>query len=1065
MGLSEADAARERAHHERARKRVAALLGSGGDRASRGEPGARSEALADAFAPPPAGSSRTLQDVVDEYAASRWRDRLGLARGFEHVRELTADGSWGEQVACARELYRGVDDAVAGDGAFRSTVAAEIGALASREGCGAFFAEPVDLDAVPRAEAVLECNADGTRHALPRFPAPPAGGAGFDAEAWDGHLASASGAWADRQREAFASGEVGAEAADRAIRDGYLALRAAAFASGGAHYSSRSDEEPPAVEARGRDEGPSPAGAPASAAGREGRGEEGESLARRLAGSGDRAEQVVCTYIVECFEAAVGKAVRQLDRRLAGYEGRGADPGVSRAVARELEEAREGFRRDVDAVRDSVVAEVREALGGDYRLDPQSRTGHREAGAGGGGSDPVARARAEFRRDADAMRRESVGAVHEALGGGPELGRGAGRMVPPLPEDGAPAAGDAARSRFREARAEHVGTPRAVVLGHITEASLMVAAAKGPESLSRMAELVERSPARQAGLETVGCDPLLAGLAAGAGQGGPAAAGPSALGTLAGDLGERHLARCREDPAAAERDELSFARTRAALRSGPCAAEVVPAERGYGAACRVEIDSRLGRVPSKLPREGDLRGVELSLEGRAWLDRMRGRSVVPEAAGPDRAVVPGAGRGAVRSFLGRRAQGFDRVVQLAGTRRGRAAGVAASRLLAWGTRGGSRRLRAAGMVLGSSKHLMAGLVGADADPVAVAAASSPGAARALAAGRSGSLADGSRPADHRRLVQVAEELDRRQRREELTPETSAAARAARLERWSRYRAARGPVPELLKELHGDRHQAITASALREKDRAVDARRSGDRDFDLVRERVRDSGVRVWAQAWRGSRAFDGRDWRFDGKRTHPDGVPRPGGGADGVKAMLAVSGASVRHGADTRLRVGKDLGVEVPEGLNDEERQSALIYGAARAIVVSRNPTMVPGNRESLVLSGMLASRMARELDATYEPPDEVRGVEPSAVGDDVLRKGNALVQEVGAQVQGMLASTMSKADLERHKEIDHQVDFIARHSFGEGPQRAEREGPARGRSRGAADAGRESVDLAPGRG
>ena len=682
----------------------------------------------------------------------------------------------------------------------------------------------------------------------------------------------------------------GAEGADRAIRDGYLALRAAAFASGGAHYSSRSDGEPPTVEARGRDEGPSPAGAPASAAGREGRGEEGESLARRLARSGDRAEQVVCTYIVECFEAAVGKAVRQLDRRLAGYEGRGAGPDVSRAVARELEEAREGFRRDVGAVRDSVVAEVREALGGDYRLDPQSRTGHREAGADEGASDPVARARAEFRRDVDAMRRESVGAVHEALGGGPEFGRGAGRMVPPLPEDGAPAAGDAARSRFREARAEHVGTPRAVVLGHITEASLMVAAAKGPESLTRMAELVERSPARQAGLETVGCDPLLAGLAAGAGQGGQAAAAPSALGTLARDLGERHLARCREDPAAADRDELSFARTRAALRSGPCAAEAVPAERGYGAACRVEIDSRLGRVPSKLPREGDLRGVELSLEGRAWLDRMRERSVVPEAAGPDRAVVPGARRGAVRSFLGRRAQGFDRVVQLAGTRRGRAAGVVASRLLAWGTRGGSRRLKAVGMVLGSSKHLMAGLVRADADPVAVAASSSPGAARALAAGRSGSLADGSRPSDHRRLVQVAEELDRRQRREELTPETSAAARAARLERWSRYRAAAGPVPELLKELHGDRHQAITASALREKDRAVDARRSGDRDFDLVRERVRDSGVRVWAQAWRGSRAFDGRDWRFDGKRTHPDGVPRPGSMADGVKAMLAVSG-------------------------------------------------------------------------------------------------------------------------------------------------------------------------------
>ncbi len=844
---------------------------------------------------------------------------------------------------------------------------------------------------------------------------------------------------------------------------------------GTAHGSSSPGGEPPREESRSRREGGArgaeagDGGVPEAGDGRTGRsGGDGESLARRLAGSGDRTEQVVCTYIVECFEAAVTKAVQQFDKRLAGYEGRAAGPDVSRAVAEELEEAREAFRRDVGAVRDSVVAEVREALGGEYRLGAEARTDHREAGEGEADAHPAARARAEFRRDVDAMRREAVGGVHEAIGGKPEFGRQAGRIVPPLPADGEADSGDARANGFREARAEYVGTPRAVVLGHITQASLMVAAAKGPGPLAKMAELVERSPARQAGLETVGCDPLLVELAAEAreraGAGGEA---PSALRTLADDLQGRHLARCREEPAAAERDERSFEPSRAALRSGPCAVQAAAAERGYGAACRVELDSRLARVPSKLPSDGDLGRVELSLEGRAWLDRMRGRSVVPEAGGPDRAVVPGAGRGVVRSLLGRRAQGFDRVLQLAGTRRGRAAGVVASRLLRWGTRGGHRRLKAVGMVLGGSKHLMAGLVHAGADPVAVAASSSPGAARAVAAGRSRSMADGVRASDHRRLVQVAEELDRRERREELSPETSAAARRARLDRWSVYRAGTAAVPRMLKELHGDRHQAITASVSREKDRAVEARRSGDRDFDLVRERVRDSGVQVWAQAWqgRGAQSFDGRDWRFDGKRTHPDGVPLPGSVADGVKAMLAVSGGRVRHGSDARLRVGKDLGVEVPQGLNDEQRQSALIYGAAKAIVVSRNPTMVAGHRESVVLSGMLASKMAQQLDATYEPPGEARAVDSSGVSDELLRRGNALVQDVGAQVRERLASAMTKEELERHKEVDHQVDFVARHSYGERPQRALREEAAPGPERSAGGAAREAVELGRGRG
>ena len=370
-------------------------------------------------------------------------------------------------------------------------------------------------------------------------------------------------------------------------------------------------------------------------------------------------------------------------------------------------------------------------------------------------------------------------------------------------------------------------------------------------------------------------------------------------------------------------------------------------------------------------------------------------------------------------------------------------------------------------MLGGSRHLMAGLVRAGADPIAVAAASSRGAARAIAAGVPGSLADGARSSDHRRLVQVAEELDRRQRGAELTAATSSAARAARLDRWADCRGRKGEVPVLLKALHADRHQAITEACSRERDGAAEARRSGDRDFDLLRERVREGGVRVWAQAWqgRGAQSFDGRRWLFDGSRTHPDGVPPPGSPADGVKAMLLVSGGRVRHGPGARLRVGKDLAVEVPEGLDDEQRQSALIYGAAQAIVAARNPTMAPGNREAVVLSGMLASSMAERLDATYEPPEEARGVDPARVSDELLRRGNALVQEVGVRVQQRLETTLGREELERHKEVDHQVDFIARHSFGEKPRReARQEGLAR--ERGAAPVrGEAAVDLGLGRG
>lgn len=841
---------------------------------------------------------------------------------------------------------------------------------------------------------------------------------------------------------------------------------------------SRGEENDPVPPARpaGAAHPERPAGSRESDAGpdsrRRSRDDGEDSLARRLAGAADQPDRAVCKYIVERFDVAVRKAVQAFDERLDRLVGERDPAALGRRLGEELEGGRRAFREEIEGVRDRVLEEVRETLGDGYRMEAGSRSVHGGVEPVGSPTSAVDAAREQFRAEVDAARKEAVREVHGALGGAPEFAGLSSRVVvPPVPA-GADADRDGVTAlAARDARADFVGTPRAVALGHVTQASLMVAAARGPGSMVEMARSIERSPLRQAALETVRCDPVLVGLCADLRdadrrkRGAPVPA-ESPLRTLAGDLLGRHLARCREDAGGADGDERAYAPGRAALRSGPCAEAAAALARPYGAACRVEIDARLGRVPPALPSDGDLGGHELSLEGRAWLQRMRGRSVVPEA-GPDRAVVPGAPRGAVRSLLGRRAQGFDRVLQLAPTRRGKAAAAVSSRVLAWGTSGGLRRLKAAGLVLGGSRYLMAGLVRAGADPIAVAAASSRGAARAVAAGVSGSLADGARSSDHRRLVQVAEELDRRQRGAELTAATSAAARAARLDRWADCRGRRGAVPEMLKALHADRHQAITEACSRERDGAAEARRSGDTDFDLLRERVREGGIRVWAQAWqgRGTQSFDGRRWLFDGSRTHADGAGAPGSPADGVKAMLLVSGGRVRHGPDARLRVGKDRAVEVPEGLDDEQRQSALIYGAAKAIVVARNPTMAPGNREAVVLSGMLASSMAERLDATYQPPEEARGVDPRRVSDKLLRRGNALVQEVGVRVQQCLETTLGREQLERHKEVDHQVDFIARHSFGEKPRREVRqEGLAR--VRGAAPArGEAAVDLGRGRG
>ena len=547
MAVPEAEAGRERAPRERADRRVAGVLGSAQDRAGRVEPGSRSEALADAFEVSGPGSPRMFQDVIDEYVEARWQDRLGLTRGFEHVRDVAGEGEWGEQVACVRHLYRETDRAITGDKAFEADVREEVEALCRKAGATEFDMALVRIDRIPAVVDVLHRHPDGSAYALPRFPPLPPGRGSFEAETWDSHLAELSAQWAQSRRGE--AGPRGGAEVDQAVRDGYLALRGAAFFTGGSHYSAERDQPPPRGAARPVEPGaggadavsaPAPVEAGAAAASasdrpvrrasgdgaarsadapsreessRRGHDDDDDSLAKRLAGSGDHADQAVCKYIVDCFDGAVQKVVAHFDRKLSGLAD-GKDPvTLARAVEKELEAGREALRREVESARARVVDDVRETLGPGYRLGPDSSSVHAPVPGVESAGSAVDRARVEFRQDVDSARRETVRAVHGALGGQPRFAPGRQGVVPPAGDE-APAAPDPATVAARDARAEFVGSPRAVVVGHVTQASLMVAAARGPESLARMGDLIEMSPLRQAGLETVGCDPVLVKLCA-----------------------------------------------------------------------------------------------------------------------------------------------------------------------------------------------------------------------------------------------------------------------------------------------------------------------------------------------------------------------------------------------------------------------------------------------------------------------------------------------------------------------------------------------------------------------
>ncbi|MCY4584301.1 MAG: hypothetical protein OXE50_16130, partial [Chloroflexi bacterium] len=257
-----------------------------------------------------------------------------------------------------------------------------------------------------------------------------------------------------------------------------------------------SDGDPAASRRRSRDDGE-------------------DSLARRLAGAGDQPDKAVCKYIVDRFDATVRKAVQAFDERLDRLLGERDLAKLGRRLAEELEGGRRAFREEIEGVRDGVLKEVRENLGDGYAVKAGARFPRGGEAPAGSVRSVVDAAREQFRAEVDSVRKQTVREVHGALGDAPEFAGLSSRVVvPPVPPRSDAGRDAAPASAARDARADYVGTPWAVALGHVTEASLMVAAARGSESMVQMARFIERSPLRQAALETVRCDPVLVGLCA-----------------------------------------------------------------------------------------------------------------------------------------------------------------------------------------------------------------------------------------------------------------------------------------------------------------------------------------------------------------------------------------------------------------------------------------------------------------------------------------------------------------------------------------------------------------------
>ena len=578
--------------------------------------------------------------------------------------------------------------------------------------------------------------------------------------------------------------------------------------------------------------------------------------------------------------------------------------------------------------------------------------------------------------------------------------------------------------RAREARADMEGGPRAFAAGVTYRLGLQIAAARGEDALARMGERIEGSTRAQAGLRTVGADPLLVAAAAAMtrkrGGGSPQVVDVltgrtsepvrSRTAVLAADMLNAHRQECSEFPDRASRKEEVWERSRRTVAAGPAAESAARVLRTWGAACSAEISAARGGRVEKAPPDGWKPGP--GLERAALSDR--GRAAVAEARKNDPValqqfeaqagrVVDGRGRGAVRSLAGRRAEGFNRVRQLADGLPGRVMAPVSRGIVAWAARGDVTRQKRAGAVIGRSKWLSAGVVAARVDPALIAVSVSKQCASSLAEGKTWT----PRAGDNRRLGQLAVEVfERHDRRESGGAAGEKAARDGRVRDWRD--AVSSGVAKELREVHSswDGRKNHESCEFRDK-KAEEARVRAGRDPETHENvgRVR-HGEQLWAQP-----SAPGRERKSFAQLFTRKQVPGAGGGRvifrakQGVapKTREALAHLLEQSGYELEVSDQRDGRVVVEpsrqkvavsrKALKGKDRDSLLLVAAASALVSARTDGAPVDGGAGLAAVGMVASRVAREQGLDYRPPTALSQLKN--VSEDAVVEGTRHAREV----------------------------------------------------------------------
>ena len=702
------------------------------------------------------------------------------------------------------------------------------------------------------------------------------------------------------------------------------------------------------------------------------------SLAERLVANPEHPETVIKQAVHEYLEEAGSKYLERLEKAL--------DASLRTPAAKALAECDAAKREFRETERTVVVqaAGVKE----DLKEQPARQSAAREPSPAG---------------PADATR-ERVGTGERGLG---------------------PRSLDAERAR--EAQADMEGGPRAFAAGVTYRLGLQVAAARGEDALARMGERIEGSTRAQAGLRTVGADPLLVAAAADAMarkrgdgssqvtdvlEGWTAEPVRTKTAVLAVDMLHAHRRECSEFPDRAAAKEEVWERGRRTLAAGPAAESAARGSRTWGAACAVEIAAARGGRVEKAPPEGwkpgpGMEGLALSNRGRAAV--AAARKTDPAAlrqhdasAGP---VVEGTGRGSVRSLAGRRAEGFNRVRQLADGLPGRVMAPVSRRLVTWAARGDVTRLKRVGAVIGRSKWLSAGVVAARVDPALVAVAVSRQCATSLAAGKGWT----PRAGDNRRLSQLAvEAFERHDRRESGG---APGEREAREERFGAWRdGVSSGVAKELREVHAgwDRRKNHEWCEFGDRQAEAAGARAG-RDAEVHDDvgRVR-NGEKLWAQpsVARTERTEKTERKSFSELFTRAD-VPDADGGRvvftakAGVEPktrevfaqLLQQSGCelAVSDQGDGRIVVepSKRRVVVDREALRGPDAGSVLLVAAASAFVAARSDGARVDRGDGLTAVGMVASRVACEQGLDYQPPRVLRELSVDQWSEKAVAEGS----------------------------------------------------------------------------